>query len=50
MAQQVKGPASIHKDVGSIPAAALIQSLTWELPRATGTALKSKKVKIKKKF
>ena len=54
MAQQVKNPTSIYKDVGLIPGLAQwikdpevprlgIQPLAWELPYAAGMALNSTK-------
>ena len=84
MAQQVKNPAGIHEDAGSIPgltrwvarilrrcgcgvghrcgwdpallwlwrkpvAAALIRPLAWELPYASGAALKEKRKEKKRK-
>ena len=66
LVQQVKNPAGIHKDVGSLPgpaqwvkdlallwlwcrlaAVALIESLAWELPYATGVVPKKQKKKKK---
>ena len=48
MAQWLTNPSRIHEDVGLIPgiaaSAAPIRPLTWELPYATGAALKSQKI------
>ena len=54
MAQRVKNPTGISEDAGLIPglaqrvkdlaAAAPFQPLAWELPHATGVALKKIKV------
>ena len=56
VAWQLMNLTSIHKDTGSIPGIAvscgvglaLIRTLAWELPYATGAALKKKNKKKKK--